>query len=568
MAPGREAYCLLRGEITGKMLSARRPTRLSTRIGSVFAVAVASLVLAIGIWGFGLDVARREGAYIRSNIQPIVVATNRMLNALEQMENAEFLYFLEGSTYDETSRRFDREAAVFEQRFADASELIQRPLAESHIQDVSERYREFLVTDGRIRELIGRGEFQAARKLNLTDSMQQAERLREAVRELRSLKLRQLESRMRAAEDALAFAEYMAIAVAILGILGGAFLWRRTWRLLGEPLLAILEGTHQAAEMRFQPIDHPAARRTKELAELEASFNAMQARIDATTEELRQARSELERRVAERTADLQTARDRLAAMVDDLKAVDKLKSDLFAVVSHELLTPINFITGHGSLLEDEVLGPLNERQAAALRSMLGGAERLTRMVRNMLEFTQLDRGLPVRRLEIDFPDVVHSLADAMREKAAAKNQRLTVDVPDQLPLVLADPDRVGQVLGELLINAVEFTPDYGSIRVDVRVTDDEIVTSVSDTGPGVPDWAVTRITEPFFQADLTSTRQHGGLGLGLAIVNHLVGRMGGKLDFDTYPGRGSTFRFTLPRADSARGGLAQRQERRGEATRS
>lgn len=528
-----------------------QPNRLATRIGAVFAVAVASLVLAIAIWGYGMDEARRELAYIRTNIQPIVVATNRMLNALEQMENAEFLYFLEDTPRSGAISQFDRNAAEFEHWFTRAEEIVQGAPAETQLRGVRESYRKFLITDGRIRQLLNQGQSEAAERLNLDVSMHDAERLRQAVRDLRAFKLRQIEIRIEAAERALAVAEWTAIGVAALGIVAGALLWRRTWRLLGEPLLAILEGTRQAARMDFRPVAHPAAGKTLELAELQDSFNAMQAHIQATTAELEKAREALEDKVARRTADLEAANRRLGAMVEDLKAVDKLRSDLFAVVSHELLTPINFITGHGSLLEDGVLGPLNSRQQAAIKAMLGGAQRLTRMVRNMLEFTQISRGIAVRKLEADYGDVVKAVASAVKDLAEAKHQALQVDIPDSLPAALADPDRCGQVLSELLYNAIEFTPEAGTIRVEVRFTDDEIITAVTDTGPGIPEHILDRITEPFYQADLSSTRQHGGLGLGLAIVKHLVERMGGTLAIETRLGRGSTFRFTLPRYGSA-----------------
>ncbi len=527
----------------------RPAQRLSSRIGGVFAVAVASLVLALAIYGFGFDAARREAAYIRGNIQPIVVATNRMLNALEQMENAEFLYFFPEAESSPTET-FDRQAGEFERWLTNASEIISSPETENLSAEVSRRYRALLVIDGRIRELAAAGNRQAAERLNLTESMTQADRLRDAVRELRAFKLRQTERRLEAAESAMAVAETLAIGIGVLGIILGTALWRISWRAVGEPLLALLEGTRQVAQMRFVPVDHPAARQTAELDELQASFNSMIGRIGTTTSDLARAQEELERKVSERTADLSVANQTLAKMVEDLKAVDKLKSDLFAVVSHELLTPINFVTGHGSLLEDGVLGPLNPGQNRAVRGMLDGAERLTRMVRNILEFTQLEKGLSVRIQAVDYADVADSVAASVSAAAEGKQLRFAVDIPGSLPQVLADPDRAGQVLSEILDNSLKFTPEGGSIRVEVRPTDEDVVTTVSDTGPGVPPGTISLLTEPFFQVDLSSTRQHGGLGLGLAIVKHLVDRMGGKLGIESSPGRGSTFRFTLPRADA------------------
>ena len=245
----------------------RPAQRLSSRIGGVFAVAVASLVLALAIYGFGFDAARREAAYIRGNIQPIVVATNRMLNALEQMENAEFLYFFPEAESSPTET-FDRQAGEFERWLTNASEIISSPETENLSAEVSRRYRALLVIDGRIRELAAAGNRQAAERLNLTESMTQADRLRDAVRELRAFKLRQTERRLEAAESAMAVAETLAIGIGVLGIILGTALWRISWRAVGEPLLALLEGTRQVAQMRFVPVDHPAARQTAELDEL------------------------------------------------------------------------------------------------------------------------------------------------------------------------------------------------------------------------------------------------------------------------------------------------------------
>ncbi len=537
-----------------EMAEVSRPgVQLSMRVGLDYLVAVVTLVVALAISGFGFDAARRATAEIRGSIQPIVAATNQMLEALEQMENAEFLYFGKGPRLIHSIEVFDRNASRFEESYARASELVADSEARGLIATVSTRYRTFVITDGRIRALLASGNVDGAESLNLTQSMDQAEALRTAVRGLRVFKLGIAENRLASVNANLVVAEIIAISIALAGLVLGGLIWLRTWRALGAPLLALLEGTRAVSAGRYVRVDHPAARGTSEILELQASFNAMSSRIEATTAELEAARQGLETTVEERTAELSAANERLGTMVEDLRAVDKMKSDLLSVVSHELFTPLNFVTGNASLLEDEVLGALSKDQQRAVASILDGAKRLIRMVRNMLDFLELEKGIAVRLEEIDCKDIVTSVAAAVVETldGDARRLKLEVEVPAVLPPIVADPDRVGQVLAELLDNAVKFSPDGGRIKVKVRVMDDEVETSISDAGPGVPPELIHRLTEPFFQVDLSSTRRHGGLGLGLAIVRHLVDRMGGRLSIDSRPGEGSTFRFSLPRADSA-----------------
>ena len=137
--------------------------------------------------------------------------------------------------------------------------------------------------------------------------------------------------------------------------------------------------------------------------------------------------------------------------------------------------------------------------------------------------------------------------DDARALAGAKGQTLALEPPPADLVVVADPDRAAQVLTELLLNATAFTPPGGAVRVRTIVSEADVTTEVADEGPGIPDAALPRLFEPFYQADGTSTREHGGMGLGLAIAWQLVAKMGGTLFVDSELGRGTRFRFTLPR---------------------
>ncbi|MDB5100073.1 MAG: multi-sensor signal transduction histidine kinase, partial [Cyanobacteria bacterium RYN_339] len=224
-------------------------------------------------------------------------------------------------------------------------------------------------------------------------------------------------------------------------------------------------------------------------------------------------------------------------------------SDFLANMSHELLTPLNFIVGFGSSLEDGLQGPLNAAQQATVGKMLAGADRLTRMVRNTLDYTQLQAGkLVVRPNAVDYAGMVRQVAVDARLALDVRGQELTLDVPTELPPVQADEHRLRQVLDELLDNASRFSPDGAVLRLTVLAGPDLVTTEVADPGEGIPAEALPLLFTPFYQVNSTRTRGHTGMGLGLAIAFHLVAKMKGSMLVSSQPNVGTTIRFSLPRA--------------------
>jgi two-component system sensor histidine kinase ChiS len=273
----------------------------------------------------------------------------------------------------------------------------------------------------------------------------------------------------------------------------------------------------------------------------------MSDRLREATERLRQTNASLESQVAERTQALRSANTQLQTLIEELKTLDQLKSNFMSIMSHELLTPINFIVGFGSALEDELMGPLNEQQLETVGKMLAGAERLTRMVRNTLEYTQLEAGkLSILPEAIDYRDLVERFTGRVEPMLAERKQTLTMNLPDEIPAIWADPDRVEQVLYEVIDNASKFSPEGAGVRLTVVVVDDLVSTEVADTGAGIPEEALPKLFLPFFQADFTSTRHHGGMGLGLAIAYNLIVKLGGSMVVESVPEQGTRVRFQLP----------------------
>lgn len=262
---------------------------------------------------------------------------------------------------------------------------------------------------------------------------------------------------------------------------------------------------------------------------------------------LEESHQSLERQVEERTAQLREANAELVGMIDELKKVDQMKSSFLDTISHELRTPINFITGFGSLLADGAYGDLSPQAEQAANKILAGAERLIHLVDDLLDQSKMERGhLRIVPTRFDYHALVERTISEFRPLVASKEQTFELALPKRMPIMFADPDRVHQVLRNLLSNAHKFTPEGGHIRLAIKSTRHGIVTEVTDTGIGIPVEVQDRIFERFFQVDNTRTRNYGGTGLGLAIVKGLLEAMGGSIEVDSKPGHGATFRFLLP----------------------
>lgn len=517
--------------------------RLGTRIGAGYGVVITALLLVFLLTIGAFEASRRHAANIRLNLLPSIEASNTMLKALEQMENLEFLYFTPREDRKAHMRTFDTHEATFKEALLRAETYAVGADEHEAIAAAGQAFGAFLHIETRLRSLLGAGQTDAARQLNVTESAALADEVRAQVRHYRDVNLAAILAEQNTEERILRWSESFAGGIALLALVLAALIWRRTVQAVVDPLQNLEAAAASIADGRFTTARHPQAERTTEIAALQHDFNAMAQQLEAMTRGL-------EDQVRSRTHELQTAKDQLEKLVAELRTLDKLKSDLMAVVSHELLTPINFIMAYGSTLEEEVLGPLSQDQVKAAQGIVEGAQRLTRMVRNMLDYTQLASGrLSIRPEELDYAPLVRDVVGMLMPAAQAKAQTLEVVVPPDLPYVWADPSRVGQVLQELLDNAIKFTSDRGRIRVTVSQDDRFVRTAVSDTGIGMPPEVQANLFKGFYQGDTTSTRAYGGLGLGLAIVYHLVTHMGGGITVHSTPGGGSTFAFTLPRAD-------------------
>jgi signal transduction histidine kinase len=523
--------------------------RLGTRIGIGYGVVIGALLTVLAIALVAFETARHETVLIRDRLSPSIAATNNLILSLERMENTEFLYFVPGFDLSALLTRYDEAEKDFRRWFVEIEVHAETPQGRELVAQIGHDFGAFRQTDQRMRELLRAGRTAEARDLNAGESLTLANSLRDSARAFRDLNLQAVQAGQAREISVMRVAESLAVLGAILAVLLAASFWWRTSRTIVSPLIALQHATTRIAEGKFVTSRHPQSGRTLEIAALEANFNHMSQRLQTGAQQLLDANSTLEAQVAERTQALREANAVLQASLEELRTLDKLKSDFMAVMSHELLTPINFITGFGSALEDEVMGPLNPEQERAIQRMMEGAQRLTRMVRNVLDYTKLESGsLAFIPTSVDYSELLNKIALAFKPQVDASHKHFELKVATPLPPVWADPDRLVQVLTELLDNAVKFTAEGGRIRLSAWSEADRVVTEVSDTGIGISPEALPKLFQAFSQGDSTSTRAYGGMGLGLAIAEGLVTQMGGTLSAQSSLAQGSSFRFTLPRA--------------------
>jgi two-component system OmpR family sensor kinase len=231
-------------------------------------------------------------------------------------------------------------------------------------------------------------------------------------------------------------------------------------------------------------------------------------------------------------------------MAADLEKAEELRRNLVADLAHELRTPLSVIQGNLRAILDEVY-PLEQAEIAVLYDE---TRLLNRLVDDLRELALAEAGqLRLERRPVAPTDLVNRATDAIRVQAAARGIALQADLPEDLPLVDVDPQRIEQVLGNLLNNALTHTPSGGEVVVTVRARGSEVEVSVGDTGEGILSEDLPYVFERFYRAD--RARAAGGTGLGLAIAKQLVEAHSGRIEVESEVGRGTQFTFTLPVAE-------------------
>ncbi len=258
----------------------------------------------------------------------------------------------------------------------------------------------------------------------------------------------------------------------------------------------------------------------------------------------RMEQGDLSQRVRIRTKDeMGVLAHAFNTMADSLARSEQLRRNLVSDVAHELRTPLTNIRGYLEALKDRVIDPTSEMIASLYEESL----LLSRLVVDLQELSLVEAGqMHLVRTPLALEEVVVKVVSSVQLQAAHKQLALRIEMPPCLPRVEADAERVGQVLRNLVSNAITHTPPGGGITIRARAINGEVLVSVVDTGEGIEEQHLPYIFERFYRADASRSRETGGIGLGLAIVKQVVEAHGGQVEAESAPGRGSSFTFTLP----------------------
>lgn len=265
-----------------------------------------------------------------------------------------------------------------------------------------------------------------------------------------------------------------------------------------------------------------------EIGQLARSFNSM-------TDQLQQTMAQLEQRIAE----TQAARD-------EAERSNQVKSAFLASMSHELRTPLNSVINFTKFVAKGVMGPVNERQEEALNKASNSAKHLLQLINDVLDMSKIESGSLNLFVEddVDVREIAQTVAASAEGMLTDKSVGVELEMDETLPHIVGDKKRILQILLNLVSNACKFTQE-GHIRVTVRRQADDILMMVEDTGEGIAAEDQSLVFEAFKQTD-TGLRQGGGTGLGMPISRSLAEAHGGRLWFDSVPGKGSTFYVSLP----------------------
>ena len=244
---------------------------------------------------------------------------------------------------------------------------------------------------------------------------------------------------------------------------------------------------------------------------------------------------------------------------NEAERANQLKDQFIAMLSHELRTPLNVMLGRLRLLEDEVD---RETRVRAARIVARNGLLLARLIEDLLDLSRVTAGqFEIAPVPVQLNTLVRTAVDALAPDAAAKRVEMLFAADPNVGTIVADPQRIHQVMSNLVANAVKFTPSGGRIEVRTSRHDGRVAVSVTDTGIGFDGDFARQLFQPFRQADPSFKRQHGGLGLGLSIARHLAELHGGSIAGSSPgPGGGATFVVTLP-VSSARPGTQPLGER-------
>lgn len=227
-----------------------------------------------------------------------------------------------------------------------------------------------------------------------------------------------------------------------------------------------------------------------------------------------------------------------------------MKNEFVSMVSHELRTPLTSIKGYVDLIVEGAAGEINDTQKEFLEIVQENSDRLVSLINDLLDISRMESGRVHLRIQpLDLLDISRGVLETFRTVADKAEVSLDLKAPEGLPRVAGDRDRVGQVLMNLVSNAIKYSPGGGAAKVELSISEGKVLTEVTDTGIGISEENQAKLFTKFFRVDSRLTREIGGTGLGLSICKSIIDLLGGEVGMKSEEGAGSTFWFTLPIAD-------------------
>ena len=262
--------------------------------------------------------------------------------------------------------------------------------------------------------------------------------------------------------------------------------------------------------------------------------------------------------------EIQQKNRELRTSFEQLRELDRLKSNFLAMISHELRTPLTSVIGYSEMLLEGMVGELNTEQHGYISTIKDKGEALLELIGSLLDMSKIEAGaMQLHMVPLDIPELLEVASSYVVPQANKKKLQLHLQTPDELPAVTGDRDKLRQCVVNLLGNAVKFTPEGGAIRLGVEVfsgvrryspeagrfgppEEQFLRITVQDSGIGIPTDRIDKIFNSFYQVDNTITREYGGTGLGLAIVKRFMEAHHGEVWVDSEEGQGTLFSLLLP----------------------
>jgi two-component system NtrC family sensor kinase len=235
--------------------------------------------------------------------------------------------------------------------------------------------------------------------------------------------------------------------------------------------------------------------------------------------------------------------------ITHLKQLDKIKSEFVSAVSHDLRSPLTAILGYVELIAR--VGPVTDQQKEFIQRVRLSVDAITTLITDLLDLGRIEAGFDTQKEATNFPLVVRYAVEGLMPKAEIKQQRLAVNLPENLPPVYGNSVRLRQMASNLIENAIKYTPESGTVTVVCVQDTDQIILTVTDTGIGIPISDQPYIFDKFYRSK-SVPEDIAGTGLGLSIVKSIVENHSGRIWVDSKPGRGATFIVVIPVYDKSK----------------